>query len=165
MKVLWHMWCLRLVGNALSHPHFKNIWPCWWHSMGINFGGIVASLQFHLGENTVSIKVEVVDVPLDYNLLLGRNWMYSMQDVASSLFQVIWFLFNGKIVMIDQNSFHNLSVNASSGAFIPIIDYLETTTKNVGLECILRLWEPLIFLRPFLWLGIVLVGLHPHWIQ
>ena len=34
----------------------------------------------------VTIEVEVVDVPLDYNLLLGRNWMYSMQVVASSLF-------------------------------------------------------------------------------
>ena len=35
------------------------------------------------------VEVEVVDVPLDYNILLGRNWMYSMQAIASSLFRVV----------------------------------------------------------------------------
>ena len=51
--------------------------------------GILPSLEVQLGWKTVAIEVEVVDVPLDYNLLLGRNWMYSMQAVASFLFQVI----------------------------------------------------------------------------
>ena len=41
--------------------------------------GILLSLKVRLGEKTVAIEVEVVDAPLDYNLLLGRNWMYSMQ--------------------------------------------------------------------------------------
>ena len=47
---------------------------------------ILPSLNVQLGGKTVAIEVEVVDVPLDYNLLLCRNWMYSMQAVASSLF-------------------------------------------------------------------------------
>ena len=67
----------------------------------------------------IAIEVEVVDAPLDYNLLLGQNWMYSMQAVASSLFRVVCFPFNGKIVTIDQTSFKNPSVNASLGASIP----------------------------------------------
>ena len=46
---------------------------------------IPPSLKVHLGGKTIVIEVEVVDVPLDYNLLLG-NWMYSMQVVSSSLF-------------------------------------------------------------------------------
>ena len=53
----------------------------------------------------------MVDVPLDYNLLLGWNWMYSMQAVSSSLFRVVCFSFNGNIVTIDQTSFKNPSVN------------------------------------------------------
>ena len=69
------------------------------------------------------IEVKVVDAPLDYNILLGRNWMYSMQDVASSLFRAVCFPFNGKIVTIDQTSFKNTSVSASSGDSIPIIDH------------------------------------------
>ena len=63
--------------------------------------GILPSLKVQLGGKTIAIEVEVVDAPLDYNLLLGQNWMYSMKAVASYLFQVICFPFNGKIVMID----------------------------------------------------------------
>ena len=85
--------------------------------------GILPSLKFHLGGNTIAIEVEVLDMPLDYNLLLGRNWMYSMQTVASSLFRVVCFPFNGKIVMIDQTSFKKLCVTASSGASIPIVEH------------------------------------------
>ena len=61
---------------------------------------IIPSLDVQLGGNTVMIEVEVVDAPLDYNLLLSRNWMYSMQAVASSLFRVVCISFNGNIVMI-----------------------------------------------------------------
>ena len=39
--------------------------------------GILPSLKVRLGGKTVAIEVEVVDAPLDYNLLLGKNWMYS----------------------------------------------------------------------------------------
>ena len=74
----------------------------------------------------------MVDAPLDYNLLVGRNWMYSMQAGASSLFQVVCFPFNGKIVTIDQTSFKNPSVTASSGASISIIDHSQLTTGSVG---------------------------------
>ena len=63
---------------------------------------ILPSLKVRLGWKTVAIEVEVVGAPLDYNLLLGRNWMYSMQSVASSLYHVVCFPFNGKIVTIDK---------------------------------------------------------------
>ena len=72
------------------------------------------------------IEVKVVDAPL------GRNWMYSMQAVAYSLFQVVFFPFNGKIVMIDQTSFRNLSVTTSSGSSISIINHSQPTTRSVG---------------------------------
>ena len=34
---------------------------------------ILPSLKAHLGGKTIVIEFEVVDAPLDYNLLLGRN--------------------------------------------------------------------------------------------
>ena len=34
---------------------------------------IIPSLKVRLGEKTIAIEVEVVDAPLDYNLLLGQN--------------------------------------------------------------------------------------------
>ena len=48
--------------------------------------GILPSLEVQLGGKTIAIEVEVVDAPLDYNILLGRNRMYNMKVVASSLF-------------------------------------------------------------------------------
>ena len=58
--------------------------------------------------------------------------MYSMQAVASSLFRVVCFPFNGKIVTIDQTSFKNPNVTALSGASIPIIDHSQPATGSVG---------------------------------
>ena len=78
---------------------------------------ILPSLKVCLGGKTVAIEVEVVDAPLDYNLLLGRNWMYSMQSVPSSMFRIVCFPHNGKIVTIDQMTFKNPSVTTSSGGF------------------------------------------------
>ena len=58
--------------------------------------------------------------------------MYSMQALASSLFHIVCFPFNGKIVTIDQTSFKNPSVTASFGASIPIVEHYQPTTGSVG---------------------------------
>ena len=55
------------------------------HGISFRLHGILPSLEVQLGGKTVAIEVEVVDAPLDYNLLLGRNWMYNMQVLAFSL--------------------------------------------------------------------------------
>ena len=74
----------------------------------------------------------MVDAPLDYNLLLGRNWMYSMQVVASFVFRIVCFPHNGKIVMIDQMTFKNPSITASSGDSILIVEHSQPKTGSVG---------------------------------
>jgi hypothetical protein len=48
--------------------------------------GIIPSFPVQLGGKTVCVKVEVVDSPIDYNLLLGRSWTYAMQVVVSTIF-------------------------------------------------------------------------------
>ena len=53
-------------------------------------------------------------------------------SVASSLFRVVCFPFNGKIVTIDQTTFKNPSITASSGASIPIVGHSHPTTRSVG---------------------------------
>jgi len=48
----------------------------------------------------------VVQGPLDYNLLLGRDYIYSMGAIVSSLFRVMCFPHEGRVVqLIDQLSF------------------------------------------------------------
>ena len=95
---------------------------------------ILPSLKVRLEGKTIAIEVKVVDVPLDYNLLLGRNWMYSMQVVASSLFQVVCFPFNGKMITIDQTSFKNPCVTTSLGASILVVEHSQPATGSVGVK-------------------------------
>jgi len=42
---------------------------------------------------------------LDFNLLVGRDYVYSMKAIVSTIFHVISFLDNGRMVTIDQLSF------------------------------------------------------------
>jgi hypothetical protein len=32
------------------------------------------------------VEVQVVDAPLDYNLLLGQSWTYAMKDMVATVF-------------------------------------------------------------------------------
>ena len=47
----------------------------------------------------------VVQGPLDFNILLGRDYVYAMKDVVSTFFRVMHFSHDGKVVTIDQLSF------------------------------------------------------------
>ena len=46
--------------------------------------GIINNLHVELGWKTMNIDVEVVDGPLEYNILLGRPWVYAMTDIVST---------------------------------------------------------------------------------
>ena len=63
--------------------------------------GILKSLPIMLEGNIVDIDMEVIDALLDFYILLGRSYIYAMSVVVSSLFRVIKFLFQGKIVIVD----------------------------------------------------------------
>jgi hypothetical protein len=82
----------------------------------------------------VNVDVEMVYVPLNYNLLLGCNWTYDMNVVVSVVFYTLCFPPEGKIVMIDQLSFMHASPNASVGPLIPMIDNSQLTTKDIGVR-------------------------------
>ena len=63
--------------------------------------GILSNLQIELGGKTVTVEVEVVDEPLDYNISLGWPWVYAMVGVVSMYFRTIAFPFKGGITVID----------------------------------------------------------------
>ena len=67
--------------------------------------GILPHLPITLGGKTIRIDVMVVQGPLDFNLLLGQDYVYTIKDVVSTLFRVMHFPHYGKIVSIDQLSF------------------------------------------------------------
>ena len=67
--------------------------------------GILPRLPITLGGKTVHMDVMAVLGPLDFNLLLGRDYTYAMGALVSSLFRVVCFPHEGRIVTIDQLSF------------------------------------------------------------
>jgi hypothetical protein len=93
--------------------------------------GIIPSFPVQLGGKTVCIKVEVVDAPIDYNLLLGHSWTYAMQAVVAIVFRVLLFPHEGRIVTIDQLSFSrpNPALGAST---VPMVDNPQAGVVNVG---------------------------------
>jgi len=92
--------------------------------------GILQDLPIGVEGKTVSLDVEVVDAPLDYNLLLGRSWSYAMTAVISSVFRVIKFPYNGKIVTIDQLTY--FSSDPASSESIQHVDKKIIPYKDVG---------------------------------
>jgi hypothetical protein len=110
--------------------------------------GIIPSFPVELGGKTVCVEVEVVDVPLDYNLLLGRSWTYAMHAVVSKVFRLLLFPHEGRIVTIDQLSFSR--PDPSSGAsMISMIDNPQPKTVNVGVDLCPSLMGTFNYLPPF----------------
>ena len=48
--------------------------------------GILPTFKIKLEGKLVSVEVEVIDAPLDYNFLLGRSWTYAMRVIPSFIF-------------------------------------------------------------------------------
>jgi len=79
---------------------------------------------------TINLDVEVVDAPLDYNLLLGRSWSYAMTAVISSVFRLVKFPHNGKIITIDQLTYFSSDVASSES--IQHVSKMTIPYKDVG---------------------------------
>lgn len=75
---------------------------------------------------TVCIDIEVVDSALDYNILLGHNYIYVMSAMASTLFHKMSFPHNGKIVMVDQLTYYEPRPQSSPDSIIS-----STTNKQI----------------------------------
>ena len=48
--------------------------------------GILTQTPVTLGGKTVLVDFMVIEGPLDFNMLLGRDYVYAMQDVVSTFF-------------------------------------------------------------------------------
>jgi hypothetical protein len=80
--------------------------------------GVLPSLPITLEGKTVQVEVEVFNAPFDYNLLLGHSWIDSMHAVVSTLFCVVCFPHQGKVVTVDQLTFFNSDTRTGNMSFI-----------------------------------------------
>jgi hypothetical protein len=94
-----------------------------------NGSGFKPSLSITLEGKLVNVEVEVFDVPLDYNLLLGPSWIYSMHAVVSTLFHLLCFPHQGKVVTVDQLTFLNSDFRTRN---VPFISNTPLGYENVG---------------------------------
>ena len=65
------------------------------------------------------MDVMVVPGPLDFNFLLGRDYTYAMGALVSSLFRVVCFPHEGRIVTVDQLSFFGPDMAAGPPSSLP----------------------------------------------
>jgi hypothetical protein len=84
--------------------------------------GILPQFPVTLGGKTIFIDVMVVRDPLDFALFLGWDYVYAMKAIVSTLFCVISFPHNGRIVTIDQLSFLGPDwVTSLSGSYMQTV--------------------------------------------
>ena len=103
-----------------SHNTLKDFNGTWFKPYGV-----LPLLYITLEGKAVNFKVEAFDAPLDYNLLFGCSCIDSMCAVFSTLFDVLFFLHQGKVVTVDQISLFNSNSRTSNVPFIvktPSID-------------------------------------------
>jgi hypothetical protein len=93
---------------------------------------LLQSLAVQLGGKTVTVDVEVVDAPLNYNLLLGRSWFYAMTVVALSVFRCVQFPHQDKIVTIDQLDFCTPDARIPTTNNIPFLGDHPVTYESIG---------------------------------
>jgi len=63
--------------------------------------GILPYFPITLGGKIVFLDVMVVPGPLDYNLLLGHDYVYDMGAIVSTLVQMLCFSHEGIIITVD----------------------------------------------------------------
>ena len=87
--------CLSQSPTTLKYFDGRTYKPC----------GIINNLHVKLGGKTMNVVVDVVDGPLEYNILLVRSWVYVMTVIVSTYFRMITFTHKGVIIVINQLSF------------------------------------------------------------
>jgi len=93
--------------QALGSPHLV---PVTQNMLAFDRGtsqplGILSKLPITLGGKVAYINVMVVQGSLDFNLLIGCDYVYVMGALVSSLFRVMCFPHEGRIMIIDQLTF------------------------------------------------------------
>jgi hypothetical protein len=94
--------------------------------------GIIIPLPIDLGGRTVYVAMEVINAPLEYNLLLGCTWLSEMNVVFSSVFSILIFPHQGKIVMIDQLAFYTLELGSNIRSNVPFFSDTHQYCMHVG---------------------------------
>jgi hypothetical protein len=83
--------------------------------------GLFQNVPVELEGKTILIDIDVIDAPLDYNILFGHSYMYEMKVVASSMFRTMMFPHNGKIFTMYQVSYYEPNPSSNIDNILPLV--------------------------------------------
>jgi hypothetical protein len=121
--------CWKAIGQPVLSPSPTLLTTFDFHSFRPHV--IISSFPVKLGGKTMCIEVEVVDASLDYNILLERSWTYAMKAMVATVFWVLLFPHEDRIVTIDQLSFSRSDLSLGVSAVL-MIDNPQPGIVNVG---------------------------------
>ena len=76
--------------------------------------GILPNFPINLRRKNICLNMMVIQGPLDYNLLPGCDYIYNMGAIVSSLFRVMCFPYEGRMVqLVDQLLFPGSNIATS----------------------------------------------------
>lgn len=94
--------------------------------------GIIPTFPICVGGKVLNIEVEIIDENLDYNLLLGKNWIYEMDSIVSSLFCILYFPHEGRILRVDQLDYSRGDSHTTLDSIVPLVDNPFQPIENLG---------------------------------
>ena len=76
-------------------------------------------LPIRVGPVERDVTFQVLDIPLAYNILLGRPWIHEMRAVPSTYHQCVKFPFHGSEVTIPATTSYTCNMLKAAENFVP----------------------------------------------
>jgi len=83
--------------------------------------GLFQNVPIELRRKSILIDIEDINALLDYNILFGYTYMYTMKVVAHSVFRIVMFPRNGKIITIKQVSHYEPNHSSNIDNILPLV--------------------------------------------
>ena len=84
--------------------------------------GLYQNVPVCLAGKTVHINIKFLDTHLDYNILLGRSYMYAMSAITSSFFRIMMFPHEDRIITVDQLTYREKRPLTNTDVILPYVD-------------------------------------------
>ena len=101
-----------------------------WKSLGL------VVLPLHIGPVERDVTCQVLNIPLAYNIFLGRPWIHEMRAMPSTYHQCIKFPFHGSEVTILATTSYTCNMLKAMKNFVPTnkesIDYHDDKLKKLS---------------------------------
>ena len=78
----------------------------------------------------MNVYVKVVDGHLNYNILLGRPWVYAMTAIVSTYLRMIAFPNKGTIIVINKLSFFTSTSQVTRS--VPFVHAPQLALQNIS---------------------------------